>query len=98
MCAQPSLPTQTLFDTLQAGYLLSLKSLTSMLLFLLILPGVTTYFSKFHGVSVRKINLTVARVSIALLAAGSMLVGISTSPRLLIPGQSVHNSNFDDAV
>lgn len=69
-----------------AGYLLSLKSLTSMLLFLLILPGVTTYFSKFHGVSVRKINLTVARVSIALLAAGSMLVGISTSPRLLIPG------------
>jgi hypothetical protein len=57
-----------------------------MLLFVVILPGVTAYFSKRRGIPVRNINLQVARSSLVLLSAGCTFVGMSKSARFLIPG------------
>ncbi|KAF8448491.1 major facilitator superfamily domain-containing protein [Kalaharituber pfeilii] len=69
----------------QAGYLFSLKSLATILLFMVILPTTTSYLTSKRGVSPTTINLWVARSSILFLGLGALFIALSPTIGFFIP-------------
>ncbi|KAI5793710.1 major facilitator superfamily domain-containing protein [Peziza echinospora] len=69
----------------QAGYLFSLKSITTILLFMAILPFITKYLTTIRSIHPTIVNLYVAKTSIVLLCTGALLIALSPTIGFFIP-------------
>jgi hypothetical protein len=73
-----------LIIVLQAGLLSSLRAGVNIVLFLLVLPAISTF--GYNNASAAFKDLTISRVSILLMIFGTLILSISPTPALMIIG------------
>ncbi|EPE26904.1 MFS general substrate transporter [Glarea lozoyensis ATCC 20868] len=72
----------------KAGLLLSLRAAVNIILFLLVLPAISTY--AFPGATAAFKDLTISRVSILLMIFGTLVLSVSPTPALMIIGLVIY--------
>jgi MFS family permease len=70
----------------QAGYLLSAKAVVNVILLTIIVPTLVQISADRFFVPPRRININAAEISIIISVLGVLVIAISSSMRLLIPG------------
>ena len=74
---------------LQAATLLSIVSAVNIIVFLVLLPAISTYLEKKVGWSINLINIYVARVSTGLLGFGAAILAAASNLAVVVVGKII---------
>jgi len=66
----------------QAGFLFSIKAAVVLVLYTLVIPS----WPRLTGTSLEVSNIWLLRISVVLLALGSLMMGLSWNVGVLVPG------------
>jgi hypothetical protein len=75
----------------QAGYLLSTKAVVNIALLTIIVPSLVQIAARRFDVNTRIINIGAAEISVSISVLGVLVIAISDSIKVLIPGMYLNN-------